>query len=380
MKKRYFLTAAAVAATLMLTACGNKDKNNNESTTETTTESTTQQTETTTENNSTEAGTDGENVNTEAGQMLQNVHQAVQEVFAAFYPSGMQMQDDATFMQETLKLDASWYDSAIVEVPMLSMSVDTFAVVHATEGNLDNVVNAFNSYKDYLINDSFQYPMNMPKIQAATVGSTGEYAYFIILSGMANVDETDENVENQIKAYEESNKIAIDTISGVINGEIVVTPWSELQKVHMAIKKAYGNTYLPSMQRQDDESFMKEVLKLDESWYDDVIVEVPMISANADMLILVDASEGNVENVTNALNAYKEYLVNESLQYPMNEARVKSAVVQAVGDYVCFSILGGVVDNPEDMGLITDEDIADYYLNMNMNAIYAIMQHTGIYE
>ena len=380
MKKRYFLTAAAVAATLMLTACGNKDKNNNESTTETTTESTTQQTETTTENNSTEAGTDGENVNTEAGQMLQNVHQAVQEVFAAFYPSGMQMQDDATFMQETLKLDASWYDSAIVEVPMLSMSVDTFAVVHATEGNLDNVVNAFNSYKDYLINDSFQYPMNMPKIQAATVGSTGEYAYFIILSGMANVDETDENVENQIKAYEESNKIAIDTILGVINGEIVVTPWSELQKVHMAIKKAYGNTYLPSMQRQDDESFMKEVLKLDESWYDDVIVEVPMISANADMLILVDASEGNVENVTNALNAYKEYLVNESLQYPMNEARVKSAVVQAVGDYVCFSILGGVVDNPEDMGLITDEDIADYYLNMNMNAIYAIMQHTGIYE
>lgn len=380
MKKRYFLTAAAVAATLMLTACGNKDKNNNESTTETTTESTTQQTETTTENNSTEAGTDGENVNTEAGQMLQNVHQAVQEVFAAFYPSGMQMQDDATFMQETLKLDASWYDSAIVEIPMLSMSVDTFAVVHATEGNLDNVVKAFNSYKDYLINDSFQYPMNMPKIQAATVGSTGEYAYFIILSGMANVDETDENVENQIKAYEESNKIAIDTISGVINGEIVVTPWSELQKVHMAIKKAYGNTYLPSMQRQDDESFMKEVLKLDESWYDDVIVEVPMISANADMLILVDASEGNVENVTNALNAYKEYLVNESLQYPMNEARVKSAVVQAVGDYVCFSILGGVVDNPEDMGLITDEDIADYYLNMNMNAIYAIMQHTGIYE
>lgn len=376
MKKRYLLTAAAVAATLMLTACGNKDKNNNESTTETTT----QQTETTTENNSTEAGTDNENVKTDADQMLQNVHQAVQEVFAAFYPSGMQMQDDATFMQETLKLDAAWYDSAIVEVPMLSMSVDTFAVVHATEGNLDNVVNAFNAYKDYLINDSFQYPMNMPKIQAATVGSTGEYAYFIILSGMANVDDMEENVENQIKAYEESNKIAIDTISGVINGEIVVTPWSELQKVHMAIKKAYGNTYLPSMQCQDDESFMKDVLKLDASWYDDVIVEVPMISAHADMLVLVDASEGNVENVTNALNAYKEYLVNESLQYPMNEARVKSAVVQAVGDYVCFSILGGVVDNPEDMGLNTDEDIADYYLNMNMNAIYAIMQHTGIYE
>lgn len=376
MKKRYLLTAAAVAATLMLTACGNKDKNNNESTTETTT----QQTETTTENNSTEAGTDNENVKTDADQMLQNVHQAVQEVFAAFYPSGMQMQDDATFMQETLKLDASWYDSAIVELPMLSMSVDTFAVVHATEGNLDNVVNAFNAYKDYLINDSFQYPMNMPKIQAATVGSTGEYAYFIILSGMANVDDMEENVENQIKAYEESNKIAIDTISGVINGEIVVTPWSELQKVHMAIKKAYGNTYLPSMQCQDDESFMKDVLKLDASWYDDVIVEVPMISAHADMLVLVDASEGNVENVTNALNAYKEYLVNESLQYPMNEARVKSAVVQAVGDYVCFSILGGVVDNPEDMGLNTDEDIADYYLNMNMNAIYAIMQHTGIYE
>ena len=125
---------------------------------------------------------------------------------------------------------------------------------------------------------------------------------------------------------------------------------------------------------------MADTLKMDAAWVNDIIIEVPMISANVDTLILVNPTEGNAENVLNALNEYKRYLVEDSFQYPMNQARVQRAVVQQVGDYVCFSILGGAVDNPEEMGIYSDEELAGYYESMSMNAIYALQSYLGIWE
>lgn len=386
MRKKFLVTVATALSVVMLTACGGKDNNDTNTTpTPSVTEAPDASPEATPETTPEVTPDEKPDSQADVNQMLQNIHQAVQEQYGSVYPSGMQMQEDETFMQETLNLDASWYDAAIVEVPMMSMSVDTFAVIHATEGNLENVKNALKGYQDYLINDSFQYPMNMPKVQASVTDAVGDYVYFVILSGLADVsqlpeDGGEEDMAAQIDVYKASNQFAIDTITGVVNGDIVVTPWTEMQKLLNAVKKAYGNTYLPRMQCQDDENFMKEVLKLDPSWCNDVIVEVPMISAQADILVLVDASEGNLENVQNALKAYKDYLVNEALQYPMNEPRVKSAVIETVGNYVCFSILGGAVDDPESMGLNTDEDLISYYESMNMNAVYAVMQYTGIFE
>jgi len=64
----------------------------------------------------------------------------------------------------------------------------------------------------------------------------------------------------------------------------------------------------------------------------------------------------------------------------MNEARVKTAAVAQVGDYVCFSVLGGAVDNPEEMDITSDEELEGYYESMNMNAIYALQSYLGIME
>lgn len=329
----------------------------------------------------------------DAGQIVQNIYQAVQEAYGTAYGPDMQVQGESYYMQDTLKLDTTWYDHAVVEVPMMTMNVDTFAIIHATEGNVDKVAAAMKAYQDYLINDSFQYPMNMPKVQASLTGAVGDYVYFVVLSGLADVQdnmegdgdvaqlpegEDEEQLAKQIEAYKASNQVAVDTINGVLNGDIKVTPWTELQKIHNEIKRAYGQSYWPSMQRQDDQEYLKDVLKLDPAWCDDIIVDVAMISAHADMLVLVDASEGNVENVKKALNDYKEYLINESLQYPMNAPRVRGAVVESVGDYVCFSILGGVLD--DDSWITSDEELIEYYQNVSSNAIRVIQKHTGITE
>lgn len=396
MKKKYLVTAVAMLATVsMLAACGGKEENKeNPTTTPTVTVAPVedvpadegegpQGTQTpSVPTNPTEAPVEN---TTDHKQVVQDIYQAVVETYGSAYLPDMGVQEDAFFMQDTLKLDASWYDAAIVEVPMMTSNADMFAILHVTEGNLENVKKAFEDYQSYLINDSFQYPMNMPKIQGSVVETLGdEYVMFSILSGLAYVDmeETDEAV--LIEAYRESSRVAVDVAAAVISGEMVVEPWTELDKIRNSVVKMYGTTYYPNVKVQDDEAYLStylaDTLKMDAAWIDEIIIEVPMISANVDTLILVDPSEGNAENVLNALKAYKTYLVEESFQYPMNEARVKSAVVQQVGDYVCFSILGGALDNPEEYGLTTDEDIAAFYEQTNMNAIYAIQGYLGIWE
>ena len=389
MKKKYLVTTVAMlAAVSMLAACGNK---NNNDTTPTVTVAPTEapssdergEGPTLPTEAPTAAPTEAPEATVDHAQMVQNIYQAVVETYGSAYLPDMQA--DSFFMQDTLKLDASWYDAAVVEIPMMSNNADMFAVVHATEGNLENVKKAFDDYKYYLVNESFQYPMNMPKVQSAVVEVLNdEYVIFSILSGLAWVDmeETDESV--LIAAYEESSKTAVSIAAAVISGELVVEPWTEIDLIRNNIVKMYGTTYYPNVKVHADEEYLKmymaDTLKLDAAWVNDIIIEVPMISANVDTLILVNPTDGNAENVLKALEDYKTYLVEESLQYPMNEARVKSAVVQQVGDYVCFSILGGAIDDPSVYGFTTDEEVADYYAQMNMNAIYAIQGYLGIWE
>ena len=389
MKKKYLVTTVAMlAAVSMFAACGNK---NNNDTTPTVTVAPTEapssdergEGPTLPTEAPTVAPTEAPEATTDHAQMVQNIYQAVVETYGSAYLPDMQA--DSFFMQDTLKLDASWYDAAVVEIPMMSNNADMFAIVHATEGNLENVKKAFDDYKYYLVNESFQYPMNMPKVQSAVVEVLNdEYVIFSILSGLAWVDmeETDESV--LIAAYEESSKTAVSIAAAVISGELVVEPWTEIDLIRNNIVKMYGTTYYPNVKVHADEEYLKmymaDTLKLDAAWVNDIIIEVPMISANVDTLILVNPTDGNAENVLKALEDYKTYLVEESLQYPMNEARVKSAVVQQVGDYVCFSILGGAIDDPSVYGFTTDEEVADYYAQMNMNAIYAIQGYLGIWE
>ncbi len=385
MKKKYLATTVAMlAAVSMLAACGNKD-NTDVNSSPSVTVAPTDAPEVTGAPEETPAPTEEQEETVDYEQMVQNIYQAVVENYGSAYLPELQVQGESFFMEDTLKLDASWYDVAIVEVPMMTNNADMFAIVHATEGNLENVKKAFDDYKDYLVNESFQYPSNMPKVQSAVVEVLDdEYVVFSILSGLAYVDmeETDETV--LLTAYEESSRVAVGIAAAVISGEITVEPWTEIDLIRNSIAKMYGTLYYPNVKVHEDETslnmYMADTLKLDAAWVEDIIIEVPMISVNADTLVLIKATEGNAENVLNALNDYKTYLVEESFQYPMNEARVKSAVVQQVGDYVCFSILGGAVDDPSLYGFTTDEELADYYAQMNMNAIYAIQGYLGIWE
>ena len=64
----------------------------------------------------------------------------------------------------------------------------------------------------------------------------------------------------------------------------------EAAKVLDAIKTAYGEDYLPSM--PVDEIYLTSVMGLEEGSFTDYAGELPMISAHADMAVIVKAAEG----------------------------------------------------------------------------------------
>lgn len=119
-----------------------------------------------------------------------------------------------------------------------------------------------------------------------------------------------------------------------------------LKDVHEAVKKAYGEDYLPSMEIPKEQ--LAEVYKLTTDNIEEVIAEGPMISTHVDQFIAIKAKEGKGADVEKELNAYRDTLVNDSMQYPMNQGKVKASEVFRNGDYVFFVMLGKIDEGEND--------------------------------
>ena len=120
------------------------------------------------------------------------------------------------------------------------------------------------------------------------------------------------------------------------------------------IREAYGDDYLPNELIPGE--MIESVFGLTEDMYSAVTAEMPMISAYPDTVVVVEAKEGKIDDVEAALNAYRDYQVNEALQYPMNVAKVNASKVVKNGNFVAF-IMAGAID---ERGDVSDEDMASF--------------------
>ncbi len=153
----------------------------------------------------------------------------------------------------------------------------------------------------------------------------------------------------------------------------------ELSALHTAIKEAYGEDgYIPNM--PIDPEMLASIYGIDAAWVEEYVAEMPMIMTHVDTLIIVKPTEGNSENVMNALNAYHDYLVNDSMQYPMNIEKVRASQVFEKGGYVFFVMLGMLSDDAI-YAEGTEEEIAAVQYNEamanNQKAIDAINAFFG---
>ena len=105
-----------------------------------------------------------------------------------------------------------------------------------------------------------------------------------------------------------------------------------LTDVFASVREGLGMDYFPNMEITPD--LLEMVYGITSDMYDAVYGEMPMVSANVDVLLGVKASEGMKVHVEDALNNYVKTLKEDTMQYPSNLAKIPATTVVSRGDYV----------------------------------------------
>ena len=202
MKKKLACMLLMGTLALSLAACGNGQDKNTGAATETGVEST----EGTVESTGTSVeSTEAEN----AGTPLQNAKKAVTDALGDDYWPDSEIPEE--MLNETYGVSADLYDAYLGECPMISVNVDTLLIIHAKDGKVEDVENALNAYRDSLVNDTMQYPMNLGKIQASRVERIGDYVCFVQLG--ADTSSVEEQGDEAVITYcQEQNELALEAI------------------------------------------------------------------------------------------------------------------------------------------------------------------------
>lgn len=140
----------------------------------------------------------------------------------------------------------------------------------------------------------------------------------------------------------------------------------EMSAIRQAVVDALGENYWPDMQIPPE---YLEGYGLTSDMYTDFWGEMPMIGTNVDTIIVIKASEGQIDAVEEVLNSYRETLVNDTMQYPMNLGKIQASRIEVVGDYACFAQLGADTMDLMDAG---DEEVIRHCQEQNELALEAI--------
>jgi len=110
-----------------------------------------------------------------------------------------------------------------------------------------------------------------------------------------------------------------------------------------AIRGAYGANYLPDAQL--DETMLSDMFGINAEDCESFVAEMPMIGVHPDKLIVIEAKEGKADAIEETLNSMRDTLIADTMQYPMNIAKINASVVLREGNYVVFMLLGAPNEN-----------------------------------
>ncbi|CDM69892.1 putative secreted protein [Clostridium bornimense] len=131
-----------------------------------------------------------------------------------------------------------------------------------------------------------------------------------------------------------------------------------VEAIRKAVVDAYGDKYLATMSLSKEE--INERFGLTDDMYKDAVADIPAMSTHVDTFVAVEAKEGKVNEVFDALTEYRDMLINDTMMYPMNELKTQSSEVYKYDDYVFFIMLGGYDDSLEE-----DSELLAYYEDQN---------------
>ncbi len=163
---------------------------------------------------------------------------------------------------------------------------------------------------------------------------------------------------------------AVPQETGVFATETAYAATPSASKLASAVKKAYGDSYLPNYKLDKDE--IKSKYGVDSSLYASAYAEVPMISAQVDQLVIFKAKNASSKKkILTAVKKYQKDLKADTMQYPMNVLKIQGSKVYANGNYVCFFMLGGSVSKSiEESG--SEAEIIKAHQQLNKKAVNTV--------
>ncbi len=163
-----------------------------------------------------------------------------------------------------------------------------------------------------------------------------------------------DHAQSPVSSNSEASQISdVSDISDNHSGNL-----SQAEQLRQAIADAYGENYLPNMQMTEE--ILQDEFGLKADMYDEIVAEMPTIGFHPDRLIIVKPKQGKENEVKQALEKARETLVEGSIQYPMNAAKVSAAKVLEGDGYYCFMLLGrsdDLSENEEQAAQFADEQI-----------------------
>lgn len=152
-------------------------------------------------------------------------------------------------------------------------------------------------------------------------------------------------------------------------GDVGTDGWSaEMEELRAAVLEAVGEeNYWPDMPMTPD--IFEMFYSVTPDMYDDYMAETPMISANVDSLVIIKAKEDQADTVEDTMNAYRDMLVSDTMQYPSNLGKIQASQVERIGNYVIFVQLGGGAVEAE-----KEEDVLRQCQEANELALNAIRE------
>lgn len=128
----------------------------------------------------------------------------------------------------------------------------------------------------------------------------------------------------------------------------------DIKEIHAAVKESLGEDYGANRDLEKEE--LEGIVKVKEEDMEEYIAQAPMISVGVDNFIAIEAKEGKADEIEQGLNNHRKYLVEDSMQYPMNIAKINASKVIRHGDYLFFVMLGKYDDRDN----VTEEQALEF--------------------
>lgn len=152
----------------------------------------------------------GKETTTEAKEVpVEDILQAVKDAYGENYLPDTAI--DAETLGGMYDINMDLIAELASELPMIGVHPDRVIIAKAVDGKGEELEAEFQALRDYLVEDSFMYPINMAKTQAAQVVRNGDYVAFLLV-GAPN-DNLDASEEEQLKFAEEQTKIGVDAFN-----------------------------------------------------------------------------------------------------------------------------------------------------------------------